>query len=1005
MADPSSTQRDVEDAIAMELAAAGIEDAEEIGRGGFGIVYRGTQPSLDRTVAVKVLTGELEEDRQRFFREQQAMGRLGGHPNIVSVLHVGETESGRLYLVMQYHQGGSLDAAIRRHGSLPLEEVLRLGVKIAGALETGHRAGILHRDVKPANILFTGYGEPALTDFGIAHLAGGFQTGAGRVTGSPAFTAPEVISGEPATTASDVYALGATLFSALTGHAAFERRRGEQVVAQFVRIARGPTPDLRTAGIPADVALVIGQAMSHDPQSRPSVVALGQELQRIQRNHGLPVDEMRLPDESIDARLAAESGISSQSRAALIGNLPIELTSFIGRRAELEELKTLISTSRLVTLTGVGGVGKTRLALRAARELRKEFTHGAWLVELGEVRDESLLLDVVAAALGLRDQSARPLRDVVTAFVCQRELLLVLDNCEQLLDAVADFVEQALRACENLHILVTSREPLDIGGEAVLWLSPLACPDAQTDFPLGRLSGYDAVALFAERAASAVPHFAITADNKDTVARICARLEGLPLAIELAAARLRAMSPEQILERLADRYQLLTGKVRGAPARQQTLRWSVAWSYDLCTSAEQRLWGRLSVFAGSFELQAVEDICGFDLAPHQLVDLLSSLIDKSILRRTEADGAVRFRMLETLRDFGREMIERDDEPVAIAERHRDWYQQLVARAEDEWFGPRQAQWLRRLERELPNVREALDFSLSEGSGKGLETAASLMLFWVSRGLLSEGRRLLDRALDQSSPRHPAAERAKALYAASILAALQVDLPAATARAAEASGLIEKLTEPSARALVWTAEGFIALLTGEPESGMAVLHKAVETGLHPAYQASALILAGWAHELHGDLKGALSWYERLLALAESHGESVSTLNTLWSIGIVKWRLGEHEEAARRITQAIELARALDDRPTGAACLEALGWLGMETGDPRFAAVLMGAAEAVASSVGCWIMTIADLATYHRDCAQRVRAALGDERFDEAWQEGSSLSFPDAVALALGKSDPG
>ncbi len=242
--DPFPTQRDVGPAVVAELIAAGFADADEIGRGGFGIVFRCTEVELDRVVAVKVLTTELKEDRERFFREQHAMARLTGHPNIVGVLQVGETASGYPYLVMQYHRQGSLQAKIKRLGPLPLEEVLRVGVKMAGALESAHRLGILHRDVKPANILLTDYGEPVLADFGIAHVAGGFETAAGTFTGSPAFTAPEILSGDPPTEASDVYGVGATLFAALTGHAAFERRSGEQVVAQFLanrqRAGAGP---------------------------------------------------------------------------------------------------------------------------------------------------------------------------------------------------------------------------------------------------------------------------------------------------------------------------------------------------------------------------------------------------------------------------------------------------------------------------------------------------------------------------------------------------------------------------------------------------------------------------------------------------------------------------------------------------------------------------------------------------------------------------------------------
>src|SRR5215211_7973638 len=338
--DPFRTQRDVGSAVVTELSAAGFADAEEIGRGGFGIVFRCTQVALDRIVAVKVLTAELDEDRERFLREQRAMGRLTGHPNIVGVLQVGETPSGYPYLVMQYHHQGSLEARIRRLGLLPLEEVLRTGVKMAGALETAHRLGILHRDIKPANILLTDFGEPALSDFGIAHITGGFMTATGTFTGSPAFTAPEILSGDPPSQASDVYGLGATLFAALTGHAAYERRSGEQVVAQFLRIATEPVPDLRDSGIPDDVSAVIEKAMSRDPNDRPSAAPFGEELQRLQSTHGLPVHEMALrTGQRLDRPTSRGRGRRSP------GDLPLELTSFVGRRAQLSEVKELLSTA------------------------------------------------------------------------------------------------------------------------------------------------------------------------------------------------------------------------------------------------------------------------------------------------------------------------------------------------------------------------------------------------------------------------------------------------------------------------------------------------------------------------------------------------------------------------------------------------------------------------------------------------------------------------------------
>src|ERR1700758_5036197 len=297
--DQDASPRDLVPDIPAELRDAGFEDIAEIGHGGFGVVYRCAQPLLDRTVAVKVLTADLDhENLDRFLREQHAMGRLSGHPNIVTILQVGTTTRGRPFIVMPYHAKNSLEALVRLHGPLDWHETLRIGVKLAGALEAAHQAGILHRDVKPGNVLLSEYGEPELTDFGIARMAGGFQTATGVITGSPAFTAPEVLEGATPTAASDVYSLGATLFCALTGHAAFERRSGEKVVAQFLRITSQPIPDLRERGLPADVAAVIERAMARDPADRPaSAASFGEELQEVQRTSSVPVDEMAHPVE------------------------------------------------------------------------------------------------------------------------------------------------------------------------------------------------------------------------------------------------------------------------------------------------------------------------------------------------------------------------------------------------------------------------------------------------------------------------------------------------------------------------------------------------------------------------------------------------------------------------------------------------------------------------------------------------------------------------------------
>ncbi|MFF2111597.1 protein kinase domain-containing protein [Rhodococcus koreensis] len=1011
--DPLDTQR-YPPSPAAELGGAGFVDVQEIGRGGFGVVFRCTQADLDRTVAVKVLTVELdEENRARFFREQRAMGRLTGHPNIVNILQVGATDSGLPFIVMPYHPQASLEVRVRKDGPLPLDQVLRLGVKMAGAVETAHRHGILHRDVKPANILLTDYGEPELADFGIAHIAGGFETATGAVTGSPAYTAPEVLGGDPPSPAADVYGLGATLFSALTGHAAFERRSGEQVVAQFLRITTQPVPDLREHGIPEDVSDTIARAMSRTPGQRPATAAdFGELLRGLQRRHGFPVDEMALrfdPDAEASDLRPASVGLHLPNESAArstTGKLPLELTSFVGRRHELTEAKNLLAGSRLVTLAGIGGVGKTRLAMRIASAVQREYSDGVRLVELGELRDGSSLVDAVAAAVGVRDHSATPLREVLLEHLAAQELLLVLDNCEQVVDAVAELAGPLLRVSPRLRMLATSREPLGIGGEAVLRVPPLAVPDPERHPSLRELPKYDAVSLFVERGAAAVQGFALTEDNAVAVAGICHRLDGLPLPIELAAARLRAMSPEQILERLTDRYTLLTRGSRSAPTRQQTLRLCIDWSFELCTAGEQLVWGRVAVFAGSFELDAAERVCGADLDPGELLDTLTSLVEKSILIREESGAVVRIRMLETLREYGYEKLEQTGEDTPLRRRHRDWYEALALDAEAEWISADQLDWIARLRREQSNLREALEFSSNDDPAAGLRTAAALYWFWSSQGIYNEGRRLLDQLLARQSGA-PTLEWIKALYCASVMANVQGDLRAGTVLVEEGRTLAAQTSDSMMHALVADAEGMLGLLGGDLVHARSHLEAALvefrERGFR-TFEVAALVALGAAYGLSGATEQAIACHERVLAITETYGETMYRSHSLWALGIVMWRQSDTNRAVQLLEQSLELTKQVHGPRLAAACLETLAWISFEQHDSLRAAVLMGAAEGLARSLGSSAVIHSNLIVYQQEYDQKARQKLGDKAFGAAHLKGEQLGFDAAIAYALHEHPP-
>lgn len=1020
--DPLDTQR-YPPSPAAELAVCGFDGACEIGRGGFGVVYRCTQADLDRTVAVKVLTVELDQENlARFYREQQAMGRLTGHPNIVNILQVGTTDSGRPYIVMPYHSHDSLDAHIRRDGPLPLDHVLGLGVKMAGAVETAHRLGILHRDIKPGNILLTDYGEPELTDFGIAHIAGNFQTTTGVVTGSPAYTAPEVLAGEPASPPADIYALGATLFTALTGHAAFERRSGEQVLAQFLRITVNPAPDLHEHAIPGDVAAAITRAMSREPDQRPATAAeLGDNLRTLQRRRHLPLDEMALPTEPDTSTTGRSEGpekpahqpftSNPASTSSTTGQLPLQLTSFIGRRRELTETKNLLVRSRLVTLTGIGGVGKTRLAIQVAANAQRDYPDGVRLAELGELHEQSLLIETVARALGSRDQSARPVREVLIEFLGLKTLLLVLDNCEHLVDAVADLAETLLLSCPSLQILATSREPLGVGGEAVLRVPPLGVPDPAQAPTLRGLPKYDAVSLFAERAAAAVPGFTLTEANAETIAGICHRLDGLPLAIELAAARLRAISPQQILSRLTDQFALLTRGIRDAPTRQQTLRLCVDWSFELCTAREQLIWKRTAVFAGSFELDAAQQVCGNDMNPDELLDTVTSLIDKSILIREEHGTVVRFRMLGTLRAYGYDKLEQTSDLLDLRRRHLDWCEQLARAAETEWISERQLDWIARLKDEQPNLREALEFSTDNDPRTGRRMAAALFWFWLAQGLYNESRhwyeQLLPRRAGPPTLQTPTLEKTKALYCASAMAFAQGDLETGAALTDEVRTLPANVDDSHTRAFVALIDGMRALYEGD----LTRAADRLETALAPfgerrerTVEIAVMYLLGMVYDLSGLTAQAAERHEQVLSITQQCGETVFRSYSLWAMGIAAWRRGDADRSIPHFEQSLELSRQIHSPRYAAACLEALAWIASEQREPKRAATLLGAAEQLAHSIGTSPVMYSKLIAYQQDCEQKTRIELGNAAFTAAHRTGEQLGFDAAITYALHEQPP-
>ncbi|WP_305094426.1 LuxR C-terminal-related transcriptional regulator [Prescottella sp. R16] len=689
------------------------------------------------------------------------------------------------------------------------------------------------------------------------------------------------------------------------------------------------------------------------------------------------------------------------------GNLPSALTTFVGRRRESTAAKRQLVQSRLVTSTGIGGVGKTRLALHVAHEVAREFPDGVWFVELAELHDPELVPDTVASVFGLQEQSTGSPTDLLVEHLAGRTALLVLDNCEHLVDSVAKLVDVLLRDCPMLRILATSRESLGVGGESVLRVGPLPVPDPESPPALSVLPRYESVTLFVERAQAAVPEFAVTEDNRVAVVQICHRLDGLPLPIELAAARVRVLSPQQILERLTDRYRLLTAGMRGAPTRQQTLRLSIDWSYDLCTPVERDLWSRLSVFAGGFGIDAVRGVCSHAAASPEAVDLVMSLVDKSILTVEGTGEGSRYGMLETLRDYGREKLEESGELDECRRRHRDWYLRVAEYAYDSWVGPRQVELIDRLARDGSNLREALDYCVSDGT-RGLRMLRALFPLWFCRGMLTEGRRWYRRVLGAEDREQSTPVLVAVLGAAAQLAAMQEDFTAGAAFVRRAEQLAEASGNRTVAASARHAAGRLRLYRGDLEPAVADLRSVLPV-LRSAADLYQLIRAlealGLAGGMIGDLALARACHEEVLELTRERGEHQFRAQAMYLLGLSLWREGERARAVRLFTDALPLSWSVDDHFIGAGCLESLAWAAADARQGERGAILSGAAHALRSEMGVPPVLIPTMLAYPEECRRQCRRLLGDRAFDAAFERGGDFRFADAVDFALGRAEFG
>lgn len=705
-----------------------------------------------------------------------------------------------------------------------------------------------------------------------------------------------------------------------------------------------------------------------------------------------------------------------RDRAQFSVRLPTPLTSFVGREPEVDRVCALLlqGERRLVTLTGPGGVGKTRLALRVAETLAPEFATGVAFVDLSPVRDPALVLAAIARALGVREEGDRPLWEHLAVSLGEQDILLVLDNLEQVA-AAAPEIATLIASCPDLRVLATSRAGLRITAEQEFPVSPLALPNPNRLPPLPQLEANDAVALFVQRSRAVRPSFVMTETNAADIATICTLLDGLPLAIELAAARSKILSPPALLARLSNRLQVLTGGPRDLPARQRTMREACAWSYGLLTPQEQALFRRLSVFAGGFDLEAAEAVSRGNPdasastdpldTPLDILDGLSSLVDKSLLRqREQAGGEARLGMLETLREFGLERLEEAGEEAEARDAHLAHYLALANRAEPELTGPQQVIWLDRLERDHHNLRGALDWALQGGRlEEGLCLAGALLRYWEHHSHYAQERRWLEHALARSAGL-PAGVRAKALHAEGVLSFLQGDHVRAREALGEAVALYREAGSDYGAAFALNRLGTLALHAGDHGRAEACFQEA--EGLIRAVGdqdgiAAVLGQRGYAALLQGDPDRAVSRLQESLALYRELESKLGSGRVLIHLGRALAEQGEDGQALPLLREALDLVQKAGNRWYLAEGLEAMATVAARLGDGERSARLWGSAEALREAIGAPIPP-ADLTRYQEGLAA-LRSRLGETAFGAAWKSGRSLELDEAITEATAVSE--
>ena len=997
-----------------------------LGEGGMGQVYLAQDTKLRRKVALKLLSDQLTTNEKLLRRfEQEALTASSlNHPNIITIYDIGQV--GSLHLIAtEYIEGDTLRHRMSQ-SKLTIEEAMDIAIQAASALAAAHRAGILHRDIKPHNIMVRPDGHIKVIDFGLAKLferqasATGDEspritmvdTEPGVVMGTPYYMSPEQARCLPLDERTDIFSFGSMLYEMIAGVRPFQGATISDVIAAI--LTREPEPLARHApDLPSGLEQIVGKALIKDVEGRyQKIEHLLRDLKelklRLEKKAGSTQDVTPSPDY-----------VTPQVPGSNPNNLPVQFTSFVGREGDIAAVSELLrgKDTRLVTLNGTGGVGKTRLALQVAANLISHFEDGVYFVSLDSISDPGLVVSVITRTLGIREVGSTPLLESLKEYLKAKDILLILDNFEQVI-SVAPLLTELFATSPRLKILVTSREPLRLRGEKEFAVQPLALPHLRQALTVEALLPYPAVELFVQRAIAVKSNFALTAENAQAVAEICIRLDGLPLAIELAAARIKILPPQAILARLESRLKLLTRGTSDLPTRQQTMRSAIAWSYDLLDEEEKRVFRQLAIFVGGFTLEAAEAVCG-DRADTELsvLDAVSSLIDKSLLRQAEKDE-LRFGMLETIREFGLDLLRKSGEFEELRHAYALFFLNLVEEAEPELKTSGQVVWLERLEADRDNLRAALRWSKESGEAEtGLRMAAAPWRFWETHGPLSEGRKWLEDLLEMAETAEiSAAVRAKALYGAGVLAHIQNDYVRARMHLERGLDIYRALDQKQGVASSLNTLGLLAHDQGDDNRALKLL----EEGLALCRElddkhgiAYSLGNLGLIAQDKGNYELAISLQEESVKIRRELGDKLGTAASLNNVGLVALDHGYYDRASKIFEQSLKLFREMEHKLGTAISLNNLGEVAQLHRDNEGAAALFAESLSIFREVGdkrniaTLLNNLGNLARYGGDLEQAKSLHTESLALLKEVGEKASIAFCmeglAGVALAQGQPE--